>query len=199
VTAEGRDWALQQTSPKKALEQLVATLQQLSATGATDGGEGLSVLQAQLGELQESLTRVSRLTQEATARHRQDAERLAEAVREAIGVARRVAAGEMGQAPPNPQQPVPNGLDSDLVSFVRSWQHQRGTGCPLPDLYSHVRGRHPALTIGGFHDRLRALHASHVMRLSGMSGSLDDLRDPETALLVSSKVMYYANVIDSPS
>jgi hypothetical protein len=198
VTAKGREWALQKTSPKNALEQLVAALQGWNGAGGADRGE-MSVLQAQLGDLQASLGRISQLTRETVERQQREAERLTETVREAIGVARRLIDATPEPAPTAAQPAAPAGLDSDLLSFVRAWQRDRGTGCPLPDLYAHLRGRSPELTIGRFHDCLRGLHDSHELRLSGMSGSLDALRDPEMALLVSSKVMYYANIPDRPA
>jgi hypothetical protein len=196
VTAKGREWALQKTSPKNALELLVSTLQGVASSGGGVSQEAMSELQAQLGDIQASLSRVSQLTQEAVTRHRQETNRLSETVREAMSVARRLTV-DMPPPPPTMAQATTTvQIDPEILAFVRTWQQQRGAGCPLPDLYAHLKSRFPELTIGKFHDRLRALHDKHEVRLSGMSGSLDTLREPETALLVSSKVMYYVNIPD---
>ena len=48
------------------------------------------------------------------------------------------------------------------------------------------------MQVGGFQDLMRTLHDNNVIRLAGWSGSLDRIPEPEFALFVSNKVMYYA-------
>jgi hypothetical protein len=192
VTAEGRAWALQQTSPQKALEGLLAVFQKLGPGPTPDPSE-VPALQAQLGELQNTVARLQQTIQEAVTRRNQDSERLQQMVREASEVMQR----RLGAEPtPGTSRSADADLEQAMVSFIDSWQQHHHAGCPLPDLYADLKGRFQDLTIGTFHDRLRQLHTSNRLRLSGMSGSMDDLRQPELALLVSNKVMYYANAPD---
>jgi hypothetical protein len=130
------------------------------------------------------------------ARRRQETARLAETVHEVRGIVQRLITPDSSPSPAVSPPAAHADLDPEMLSFVRAWQQQHGAGCPLPELYRHLLNRFPGLTVGAFHDRLRALHAHHELRLSGMAGSLDALRDPELALLISSKVMYYANAPD---
>jgi hypothetical protein len=69
---------------------------------------------------------------------------------------------------------------------------ERTVGCDFSELYDALDRSHPTLTIGVFHDTLRALDDANRIRLSGWSRMLDDMPRPELALFVSHKVMYYA-------
>ena len=83
-------------------------------------------------------------------------------------------------------------LQQEIASFVHSWRLDRGSSCPLPDLFRFVKKRVPEMQVGGFQDLMRTLHDNNVIRLAGWSGSLDRIPEPEFALFVSNKVMYYA-------
>ena len=53
--------------------------------------------------------------------------------------------------------------------------------CPLGELFSAIRGRHPGLTVPEFHAGLRRLHDTAAVRLTAAAG---ELADPEFALIV---------------
>jgi hypothetical protein len=65
-------------------------------------------------------------------------------------------------------------------------------GCPLPELFSAVRGRHPSLSLTDFQDGLRRLSEHKALRLARFEGPADRLPEPEYALLDGANVMYYA-------
>jgi hypothetical protein len=101
--------------------------------------------------------------------------------------------GTLERLPPK----APSGhasLPLDAEGFVRRWQQEQRTDCPLPELYRYLRQRAPGLSIGAFHDLLRSLYERDRVRFTMWNGSLDRMPSPELALLISSEVMYYANV-----
>jgi hypothetical protein len=65
-------------------------------------------------------------------------------------------------------------------------------GCPLPELFSAVRGRHPSLSLTDFQDGLRRLSEHKALRLARFEGPADRLPEPEYALLDGADVLYYA-------
>jgi hypothetical protein len=83
-------------------------------------------------------------------------------------------------------------LELEIVSFVEDWARARTVGPPFDELMKGLRARHPDLTVGAFHDALRRLHDAERVRLGAWPRTLDDLPEPELALFLSSKVMYYA-------
>jgi hypothetical protein len=92
----------------------------------------------------------------------------------------------------NPSIVSARGLEEDLVAFVDSWMQEKTVGCQFDVLWNHLKGRHPHLTIGGFQDALRHLYDASRIRLSGWPRMHDDMPQPQLALFISSKVMYYA-------
>lgn len=69
---------------------------------------------------------------------------------------------------------------------------RRGAGdCPLPELYRLV-ATDAAVSLGAFHDALRALHAEECVRLYPWTGPLHEMPSPQFALLVGHDVAYYA-------
>jgi hypothetical protein len=113
-------------------------------------------------------------------------------------LARKLAAadGKAGSEAPEPEPPpLPEkALAAEAEDFVRRWERERRTYCPLPELYRHLQQYTPGFSIGAFHDLLRGLHKSSRVRLGSWSGPLDRLPEPELALFLSSKVMYDAHV-----
>ena len=55
-----------------------------------------------------------------------------------------------------------------------------------------LRGGHPEMTAGTFHDALRRLDRDGRIKLGGWPKSINDLPEPELALFVRHKVVYYA-------
>lgn len=86
-----------------------------------------------------------------------------------------------------------NELGREIVAFVHRWKEERDAGCPLNALYQHLQEQFPKLTTGIFHDMLRALDEREQVRLSGWGKTLPEIPEPELALFISSKVMYYAH------
>ena len=64
-------------------------------------------------------------------------------------------------------------------------------GCPLPELFTALRPRHPELSVADFHDGLRRLHERRSLRLRPADGPAE-LPQPEYALLDGGAVLYYA-------
>jgi len=89
--------------------------------------------------------------------------------------------------------PVPQ-VQPGLLAYLTRWQ-ESGTSedCPLPDLFRHLQGHDPALTIGRFHDALRHLHAAEQVYLHPWTGPLYDIPEPRFALLVGHEIAYYAS------
>ena len=80
-------------------------------------------------------------------------------------------------------------LDDAIVAFVE----KAAKGCQFDVLWNYLKERHNHLTIGTFQDALRALSEASRIRLSGWPRMIDDMPQPQLALYVSSKVMYYAH------
>ena len=65
----------------------------------------------------------------------------------------------------------------------------------VADLYERLRQRRLPLTVGQFHDTLRALRAAGRLRLSAWTGPLYELPEPALALLVGAEVLYYVQPV----
>jgi hypothetical protein len=83
--------------------------------------------------------------------------------------------------------------DAAILAHLAGWSAAAGAGpdCPLPDLYRGVAAA--GLTIGRFHDRLRALHAAGRLYLHPWTGPLYAVPEPTFALLVGHNIAYYAS------
>lgn len=77
-----------------------------------------------------------------------------------------------------------------LLGCLSEWQASED--CPLPELYRQARTRTP-LTLGQFHDALRALKEAGRIYLHPWTGPLYTLPEPECALLSGHEVTYYAS------
>lgn len=66
--------------------------------------------------------------------------------------------------------------------------------CPLPDLYRQVQATCPGLTIGSYHDALRAMHAAGRIWLHPWTGPLYLVPEPAYVLLVGHEIAYYASL-----
>jgi hypothetical protein len=193
ITAKGREWVLQQTTPRQALEGLLAAFQQQAEAYRNRDAE-VGVLQAQLADLHNGFTQVQQQVRDASARRRSETQQLIATIETVAAIVRQALAAD-GASPAPAHLPVSTqDLSPELLSYVRSWQQQRGADCPLPDLFRQLKERQPSLSIGGFHDRLRALYRDRRLELTPWSGTLDNLREPELALFISNTVMYYAHV-----
>jgi hypothetical protein len=81
-----------------------------------------------------------------------------------------------------------------IVELLHAWRESGKIGdCPLPELYEQVRGS-SKLTIGQFHDALRALHEQRAVSLHPWTGPMPELPQPAFSLLVGHEVAYYASL-----
>jgi hypothetical protein len=83
-----------------------------------------------------------------------------------------------------------------ILARLADWSSTAGAGqdCPLPDLYRSLTVCDD-LTVGRFHDDLRALHAAGKLYLHPWTGPLYALPEPAFALLVGHEVSYYASSV----
>lgn len=82
-----------------------------------------------------------------------------------------------------------------IVELLRTWQSARKIGdYPLPELYEQARAGCPKLTLGQFHDALRALHNRREVYLHPWTGPLHELPHPASSLLVGHEIGYYASL-----
>lgn len=83
----------------------------------------------------------------------------------------------------------------DAVEYVRGYQRQHPYNfCPLPELYRAINSNRP-LTIGTFHDGLRELVESRMLRLHPFTGSPSELVDEQYALLAAKEIKYYTEFV----
>jgi hypothetical protein len=90
-------------------------------------------------------------------------------------------------------QSQPSVLQDAIVAFLENWAKEKGAGCQFDVMWKYLKERHLHLTIGTFQDTLRTLSDAGRIRLSGWPRMIDDMPQPQLALYVSSKVMYYAH------
>ena len=64
----------------------------------------------------------------------------------------------------------------------------------LPQMFERLRVRHPALTLGQFHDGLRQLQDEHRVRLGPYTQALATLDDPRNALFLDREVKFYVEL-----
>ncbi|MGH7169243.1 MAG: hypothetical protein ACRELG_03060 [Gemmataceae bacterium] len=62
--------------------------------------------------------------------------------------------------------------------------------CPLPELFAALVRQHPELSVRVYHEGLRRLHERRLLQLRP-AASLDDLPQPEYALLEGAAVFYH--------
>lgn len=202
LTQSGRRYVLDADNPKAVLEALLPAVRELAAPQPPVEKEKLTpehqrTLEKSFAALRDTLTRsFDRLEQQlekvladaAPASRPTDPAALFEALQTAL---RRVEAPPQVAALPNTVS-AKRPLEEDIVSFVNAWVEDKTVGCQFDVLWDHLQARLTDLTIGAFQDALRNLHRAGRIRLSGWPRMLDDLPQPNLALFISSKVMYYA-------
>ena len=108
-----------------------------------------------------------------------------------------LVAQALEQPPSPPSTPSANGTDlwkQKALGFLSTWrQHHPNEDCPLPELYRHLQGQSPSLSLGRFHDGLRQLHDQGQVHLHPWTGPLYEIPEPACALLVGHAVVYYAS------
>jgi hypothetical protein len=177
ITDKGRSYLLGQVSPRQVLEDFVRVLESREAAVA-----GLLALARHMQTSLEALRTAVAPVLDA-ARH------LEVPVSPASNGALKGLFHDFCQEKPveAPADPTPALLDA-----LRGWS---GTSkdYPLPELYRQTRAACPSVTIGTFHDVLRALAEQGHVHLHPWSGPLYDIPEPAYALLVGHVVAYYAS------
>jgi hypothetical protein len=93
--------------------------------------------------------------------------------------------------PDSPYQPSP--LPEAILAQLHHWRETDAAGdCPLPELFRRV-GQN-SLTIGQFHDQLRALQEQEQIYLHPWTGPLPEIPEPALALLAGHGIAYYASI-----
>ncbi|MFL5331004.1 MAG: hypothetical protein ACJ8C4_19105 [Gemmataceae bacterium] len=95
---------------------------------------------------------------------------------------------ERALAPVTPASAVRQSV-SELLT---RWDGASGQDCPLPDLFRQLQEINSGLSIGEFHDALRALRAEQRLELHPWTGPLYAMPEPVYALLCGHEVVYYA-------
>jgi len=93
--------------------------------------------------------------------------------------------------PDSPYQSSP--LPEAILAQLHHWRETDAAGdCPLPELFRRV-GQN-SLTIGQFHDQLRALQEQEQIYLHPWTGPLPEIPEPALALLAGHGIAYYASI-----
>jgi hypothetical protein len=170
VTDSGLAFLMSQVSPKQVLEDLVRALE------ARQGQ--VSELEATAEQTQNTLKALkgtaAKVLQEM---HRRDSSLALEDVK--------LAALD---------HPSSASWTGALLDHLTGWQRSKPfEDCPLPDLYRQALSERPLLTIGHFHDGLRALHEREEIYLHPWTGPLYQIPEPPFALLIGHEIAYYAS------
>jgi hypothetical protein len=195
ITEKGHKWLLEQASPRDVLEGLVKAFDKQSESLGQEMSD-VHYLQSRLAELQRTHEELQRSIQHVAVQRREEVARL----QDNLSAARKSAAAAVAELDHlikdggKPTAGVDLGWETEM--FLRQWRNQHSAGCPLHELFKHLKGYSSSLTIGGFHDLLRTLYDRQRIRLTGWHDSPDRIPDPNLALFISSKVMYYADTPD---
>jgi hypothetical protein len=88
-----------------------------------------------------------------------------------------------------------DGCSPAILKYLDDWRAGNDSkDCPLPALFRALTAHAPAVTVGQFHDALRALHEQGQIYLHPWTGPLYDLPEPAFALLTGHEVAYYASL-----
>jgi hypothetical protein len=84
-------------------------------------------------------------------------------------------------------------LRQAILTRLHEWRESDAAGdCPLPELFRLVQ--RDWVTIGQFHDQLRALHEQQQIYLHSWTGPLHEIPEPALALLAGHGIAYYASI-----
>ena len=182
ITDRGRQLVLDQDSPAKVLTGLRERLDTQGASLAV----GIQEAQAQLCAFRESVDQLEKKLGGCFAQYQQTAQ----AFRSALDRLGQQPAPGPAQVVARPTAPTAGWLD-EVVPFVASQKRLNSFDRPnLKRLYEHLKQAHPALTLGEFHDGMRALHQQRRIRLDPSTQALATLQDPLHALYLDREVKY---------
>ena len=84
-------------------------------------------------------------------------------------------------------------LREAILGHLHQWRESGAAGdCPIPELFRRVQQN--SLTIGQFHDQLRALQEQEQIYLHPWTGPLHEILEPALALLAGHGIAYYASI-----
>ena len=172
VTPRGVDYLHEHESPVEVLRELRGLLAHAGAA-----------LPDWLAQMQQNLQAQADNLAEEVARWSHHLETLSRRVEEALA--------RLAPPPPGDTAGVP--WAGAAVAYL---DRRRGSGapgeCSLPELFAALRDPFPDLSVPAFHDGLRWLHDRQALRLLPYAGRLDDLPQPEYALVDGVELLYYA-------
>ena len=94
-----------------------------------------------------------------------------------------------------PAQPAPSAwLDRVVPLVAHQRERDRFQPLSLPALFQTIHAEQPSLTLGQFHDGLRALRDQGRIRLIPFTRALATIDDPRNALFLDGEVMYYVDL-----
>lgn len=193
LTPLGQQWVLDKISPREALKALKNAFDNQCTAFHSEESE-VRVLQTQVASLQATFEQVQQTVRDVSTQRSDDVSRLLATVQAVSDTFPRLTDACQSSASPQKSGSATPGLDTKAETFVRDWQRLKGASCPFHELYAALVAIAPDLTIGGFHDLLRSLHASGRARLVVWSAPPDRMKQPELGLFLSSTLMYYATV-----
>jgi hypothetical protein len=83
---------------------------------------------------------------------------------------------------------------AEALAYLDRRQTADASGqCPLPELFAFLSQGQSNLSITAFHDGLRKLHESRVLKLFPFTGSPNELQQPEFVLLEGATCYYHAS------
>jgi len=184
ITEKGLSFLLQQASPRQVLEDLVRVLEARQAQ--------TSELLHVAGQMRAGITQL-KATVERVLQQVPTTESLTASLQMPTYETGDVRFSENGAAcsvTPDDQAM----FQRDILAHLTRW-HDSGASedCPLPELFCQMETAVPGLTIGRFHDALRALYDADRIYLHPWTGPLYDLPEPAFALLVGHLIAYYAS------
>jgi hypothetical protein len=92
--------------------------------------------------------------------------------------------------------PTPSNWRDEALAYLQAFQARHVQAfCSLPDLYANVVQKH-GVSIGQFHDGIRALVRAKEIRLHPFSGSRFALEREEYALVADKEIMYYVERVE---
>jgi hypothetical protein len=96
--------------------------------------------------------------------------------------------------PPHPGKPPEGWLDEVVRIVAEQKKHNSFDRPTLTRVYEQLKKSQPGLTLGQFHDGLRALLAQRRIRLTAYTQTLATLPDAQNALYLDREVKYYVDL-----
>jgi hypothetical protein len=175
LTQKGIDFLLSHESPVRAMDELRAALQM------TRDGLPAWLVQIRRG-FQEQADKVVEEVRSVLGKLESLSVRINEALQRAEESAPKLPAAATDA--------FPWALEA-LTYLDRRREGGAPSPCPLPDLFAAIRARDQDLSMNAFHAGLRNMQERGVLKILPFTGPLEDLPQPEFALLDGTTMCYY--------